>query len=97
MFENLKRLKRIKKKYYLYFKIFAYLTFEKSGETFDSLMINLPDFVKIQTDSEITYILYDIDKREKWDIQKWNKLNEEKYNLIIKLYMIFIFIKKALT
>ena len=84
----LKRFENLKKNYFS-FAYFAYLIFEKTKDTLTSFITYLPDCIKIQINSEMTYILNNLDKIEDWDKNKWAKLNIEKYNLILKLYVIF--------
>ena len=85
----LKRFKNIKK-YNFSFAYFAYLIFEKTKDTLNSLISYLPECIIKKINPEITYILDNLDKIESWDNDKWNEFNRQKYELIVKLYVIFI-------
>ena len=84
----LKRFENLKTNYFS-FEYFAYLIFEKTKDTLTSFITYLPDCLKNKIDSEMTYILNNLDKIDNWDKNKWDRLNKEKYNLILELYVIF--------
>ena len=82
----LKRFKNLKKNDNSFsFSYFAYLIFEKTKETLNSLVSFLPEIVKKDISIEINYILSHID----FEKQDWVKFNETKLNLIKKIYDLF--------
>ena len=81
----LKRFKNLKKNNFS-FSYFAYLIFEKTKETLNSLKSFLPEIVKKEISIEIEYILHHMDIEN----QDWTKFNETKLTLIKKIYDLFI-------
>ncbi len=76
-------------KHYFSFAYFTYLIFEKTKGTLNSFITYLPNCIQIKINSEITYILNNLERIEDWVSNKLEELNKAKYNLILKLYVSF--------
>ena len=89
-----KRFEKIKKNDKFSFAFFAYLIFEKTKSTLNSLLSFLPNIIKSQISEEIKYLLSYIELDN--DDITWEKINKKKLSLIKKLYNIFLAKKKEI-
>jgi hypothetical protein len=82
----LKRFEKIKPQNNFSFSFLAYLIFEKTETTVNSIKKFFPSEVKKIFEEEIDYILDNMKLAD----QDWVKFNEMKYDLIVKIYLKFI-------
>ena len=82
----LKRFEKIKPSNNFSFSFLAYLIFEKTETTLNSIKNCFPQEIKHIFEDEINYILAHIKSAN----QDWDKFNATKFDLIIKIYFNFI-------